>query len=98
MPAPTAYLNRHDRFGQYIRWRLCKNFGLQHENNWWEHKPPEVTEYKNATNLWYFDIHTDRAIEAYRSDIVVENHDRTGFLIDMSVPSDTNVSLKIFEN
>ena len=29
---------------------------------------------------------------------VVENHDRAGFLIDMSVPSDTNVSLKIFEN
>ena len=37
-------------------------------------------------------------IQANRPDIVVKNHnDKTCFLIDMSVPCDTNVSLKIFE-
>ena len=77
---------------------LCKNFCLPRERNWWEHKPPKVIENKNATILWDFDIHTDRKIEANRPDIVVKNHnDKTCFLIDMSVPSDTNVSLKIFE-
>ena len=96
--APTEYLNRYDRLGQYIHWCLCKNFCLPNERNWWEHKPPKVIENKNATIFWDFDIHTDRTIQANRLDIVVENHNyKTCFLIDMSVPSDINVSLKIFE-
>ena len=57
-----------------------------------------VIENKNAIILWDFDIHTDRSIQANRPDIVVKNHnDKSCFLIDMSVPIDTNVSLKIFE-
>ena len=64
MLAPTEYLNWHDRLGQYIHWRLCKNFCLPHERNWWEHKPPKVIENKNATILWDFDIHTDKTIQA----------------------------------
>ena len=96
--APTEYLHQHDRIGQYIHWCLCKNFCLPHERNWWEHKPPKVIENKNATTVWDFDIHTDRTIQANRPDIVVKNHnDKTCFLIDMSVPSDISVSLKIFE-
>ena len=77
---------------------MCKIFCLPHERNWWEYKPPKFAENKNATVLWDFDIHTDRTIQANRPDIVVKNHnDKTCFLIDVSVPSDTNVSLKIFE-
>ena len=55
--------------------------------------------HQNATVLWDFDIHTDRTIQANRPDIVVKIHNdkKTCFLIDVSVPSDTNVSLKIFE-
>ena len=40
----------------------------------------------------------DWTIQANRLDIVVKNdNDKTYFLNDMSVPSDTNVSHKIFE-
>ena len=97
MLAPTEYLNWHDRLGQYIHWCLCKNFCLPNERNWWEHKPPKVIENKNTTILWDFDIHTDRAIQTNRPRIVVKNHnDKTCFLIDVSVPSDSNASFKIF--
>ena len=95
--APTEYLHRHDRLGHYIYWCLCKIFCLPHERNWGEYKPSKVIENKNATVLWDFDIHTDRTIQANRPDIVVKNHNDKTFLIDMSVASDTNVSLKIFE-
>ena len=45
-----------------------------------------------------FDIHTIRTIQANRPDTVVKDHsDNSFFLIDISVPSDTNVSHKIFE-
>ena len=98
MLAPTEYLNQHDRLGQYIDWCLCKNFCLPYEKIWWEHKPPKVIENKNVTILWDFDIHTERTSQTNRPDIAVKNHkDKTCFLIDMSVPSDTNLSLKIFE-
>ena len=77
---------------------MYKNFCLPHESNWWGHKPPKVIENKNATISWDFGIHTDRTSQANRPDIAVKNHnDKTCFLIDMSVPSDTNVSLQIFE-
>ena len=93
--APTEYLNWHDRLVQYVHWYLCENVFLAHERNWCEHEPTKVIENKNATILWDFDIHTDRT---NRPNIVEKNHnDKIYFLIDMSVPSDTNVSLKIFE-
>ena len=39
-----------------------------------------------------------RTIQVNRQDRVVKNHnDKNCFLIDISVPSDTNISLKIFE-
>ena len=69
MLAPTEYLNRYDRLGQYIHWCLCKNFCLPHERNWLEHKPPEVNDNKNVTILWDFDIHTDRTIQVNRPEI-----------------------------
>ena len=90
--APAEYQNWHDRLCQYIHWCLCQNFCLPHERNWWEHKPPKVIANKNATFLWDFAIHTDRKIQADRPDIVVKNHtDKSCFLIDMSVPSNTNM-------
>ena len=96
MLIPTKYLNPHDRLGQYIHWCLSKDFCLPHERNWWEHKQQKVIDKKNATILRDFDIH--RTIQANRPGTVVKNHnDKTCFLIDKSVTSDTNMSLKIFE-
>ena len=66
---PTEYLNQHDRIGQYIHWCLFRNFGLPHESNWWEHKPTQAIENKNAT---IFDIQTDNTIQVNRPDIVVK--------------------------
>ena len=64
--------------------------------NLWEHKTPKVIESEYATILWDFNIHTDRTIKANRLDIVVKNHyDKIVF--SLSVPCDTNVSLRIFE-
>ena len=79
--APTEYLNRHDGLGQSIHW--CQSA------TWWDFW---------STILWDLDINTDRIIQAKRPDISVKSHhDKACSLIDMSVPSDINISLKIFE-
>jgi len=96
--APNEYKNRHDRVGQYIHWKVCKHYDIETTEKWYEHKPAPVVENKTVTLLWDFSIHTDRTIQANRPDIVIKDKvKRTCQLIDMSVPSDNNVSAKEFE-
>ena len=50
------------------------------------------------TILWDFSIKTDRTMQANRPDIVIKDkQDKTCQLIDMSVPSDSNISAKELE-
>ena len=57
-----------------------------------------MIENDKATILWDFTIHTDRTIRANRPDIVVrDKKEKVCLLLDVSVPSDTNTSLKTYE-
>ena len=50
------------------------------------------------TILWDFPIRTDRTIQANRPDIIIKHkQSKTCQLIEMSVPSDNNISVKEFE-
>ena len=50
------------------------------------------------TILWDFPIRTDRTIQANRPDIIIKHkQSKTCQLIEMSVPSDNNISAKEFE-
>ena len=47
---------------------------------------------------WDFLIKTDRTMQANRPDIVIKHkQNKTCQLIDMSAPSDSNISAKVFE-
>ena len=55
-------------------------------------------ENESTTVLWDFSIHTDREIRANRPDIIVKDKtNKVCLLIDVAVPSDSNVSIKEFE-
>ena len=58
--APNEYKNKHDRVGQYIHWKVCREYGIENVEKWYEHKPEPITENKTVTILWDFSIHTDR--------------------------------------
>ena len=95
---PNEYKNRHDRVGLYLHWKICKHFSIGTQGNWYEHHPAPVTKVKDAIVLWDFPIHTDRTIQANRPDIVIKDKaNNTCLFIDMSNPSDRNVSAKVFE-
>ena len=50
------------------------------------------------TTLWDFPIRTDRTTQANKPDIAIKHkQNKTCQLIDMSVPSDSNISAKVFE-
>ena len=57
-----------------------------------------MTENQTATILWDMPIQTDKEIKANRPDIVVKDEKkRTCLLIDMSIPTERNTSLKTME-
>ena len=98
--APKEYLQRHDRIGQYIHWKLCRHYGMKTVRNWYEHHPEPVTEIGDVTLLWDFSIHTDRTIKANRPDIVIKNKkekERMCTIIDVAVPADNNLAVKEYE-
>ena len=96
--APNEYTNRHNRVGQYIHWKICNHYNIETPEKWYEHKPLPAVDTPEVTILWDFLIRTDRTIQANRSDIVIKyKQNKTCQFIDMSVPSDSNISAKKFE-
>ena len=96
--ALKEYKLRHDRVGQYIHWSVCKQVNAPHAEHWYEHHPDPVTETQDVTILWDFSVHTDRTIKANRPDIIIKDRKKKQcLLIDMTIPSDKNISLKEFE-
>ena len=96
--AINEYLMRHNKVAKYIHWKLCKHYQIEATEKWYNHETPAVVGNKQITILWDFSIQTDRTISANRPDIVVRDHiNNTCILIDVSIPSDRNTSLKAFE-
>ena len=65
--SPTEYLQRNDRVGRYIHWKICQHYNAPYTKNWYEHKPQKVVEIESATILWNFFIHTDRTIQSNKT-------------------------------
>ena len=42
----NEYLQRHDRVGQYIHWKICQHYNAPNAKNCYEHKPQKVVEQK----------------------------------------------------
>lgn len=83
---------RHDKVAQVLHWQLCKDFGLEHGEKWYDHKPKTVLENENVKILWDMKIQTDKVLAHNRPDIVVfEKGKRSCRLIDVACPFDTRV-------
>ena len=93
--APTGCMARHDHVGQYLHWKICQAYNFDTPENWYEHKPDPVVECDNVTILWDFPVNTDRTINTNRPDIIVKDRNKGScLLIDMSIPTDRNISNK----
>ena len=96
--AKAEYIHRHNKAAVHMHWKICKEFCIELKERWHEHEPKTVTENDSVTLLRDIPIHTDRTIAANRPDIVLKNKkDKTCFLIDITVPLDTNTSVKTTE-
>ena len=96
--AKTEYIHRHNKAAAHMHWKICKEFGIEVKERWYEHEPKTVTWNESVTIPWDMPIHTDRTIAVNRPDIVLKNKkDKTCLLIDMTTPLDTNTLFKTTE-
>ena len=97
--AKIEYIHRHNKAAVHMHWKIYKKeFGIEVKEGWYEHEPKTVTENDSITILWDMPIHTDRTIAANRPDIVLKSKkDKICLLIDMTIPLDTNTSVKTTE-
>ena len=96
--AKTEYTYRCMCAAAHIHRKICKEFGIEVKERWYEHEPKTVIENDSVTILWEMSLHTDRTIAANRPDIVLKNKkDKTCLLIHMTIPLDTSTSVKTTE-
>ena len=96
--ASTQYLERHNRVGTYLHWKICQSAQIKTADQWYKHVPEPVVENEKMTLLWDFPISTDRTVKANRPDIIIKDKISGNCqLIDVSVPADANISSKEFE-
>jgi len=96
--AKTEYLHRHNKVAAYIHWNICKSQNIQVTEKWYDHNPETVVDNGNTTIIWDMPVHTDREIKANRPDIIIKWKDsKSCLLIDVSIPTDKNTSVKVVE-
>ena len=91
--AQTEYKKRHDVVGRVIDWELCKEYGVECSDKWYEHSPKSVEENEEVKLLWDFTIQTDREIHHRRPDIVIQKK-KVEETIIVAVPGDSNITQK----
>ena len=96
--AKTEYTHRCMCAAAHMHRKICKEFGIEVKERWYEHEPKTVIENDSVTILWEMSLHTDRTIAANRPDIVLKNKkDKTCLLMHMTIPLGTSTSVKTTE-
>ena len=93
--AKKEYLDRHNNVARYIHHCICNAYNFHTEKKWHLHSPPEVIMDKKVEIIWDMILTTDRAVGSNRPDIIIRDKtERKTFIIDVSCPSDVNVTSK----
>ena len=97
--AKTQYISRHNKAAAYLHWRICKDHDIESIDKWYEHKPETLMNNQdNITIMWDMPVHNDRTISKNRPEFIVKDSvNSTSKLIDMTIPSDRNITLKEIE-
>ena len=86
---------RHDRVATVAHWNLCKQYGFEFHQKWYEHVPEKVLENQETKILWDFPIQTDHRLDHNKPDLIVfHKKERECWIIDVACPFDTRIKKK----
>ena len=95
--AGKQYKTRHDNVSRRVHWQLCRKYGIECPEKWYQHNPQNVSENqdRSVTIWWEVVIKTDRKVGNNHPDIVVIlKKENKWQIIDPSCPMDENVEKK----
>ena len=83
---------RHDAICRVIHWRMCIDYGLDHADKWYEHRPETVVENEEIKLLWDMRIQADKVLKHNKPNISpMDKIKRKVQIIDIACPFDTRV-------
>ena len=97
--APTRYVDRHNSIVRYLHWALS----ILHQvpdvhRSHYRHCLKTVVYGKDVRLFWEFTVPTVVPLRANRPDLIlVDDRAKTALLIDVSVPLDSNINIKVSE-
>jgi len=94
--ARTKYIERHDRVVKYLHWALCKENKIKEvSRQYGAHQLITFCRNERMRLYWEFTIPTAHKIRHNRPDLILVNEAlQRVWLIDVSIPFDSNIKVK----
>ena len=90
--AQREYKKRHDKVALRVHWEMCRKYGIECTDKWYDHQPLEVAENRDVRITWDMTVYTDKKLNHNRPDITLVRKDTQEWtLIDIAVPADHNI-------
>ena len=86
---------RHDAICRIIHWQMRIDYGLDHADKWYKHRPEMMVENEETKFLWDMSIQTDKILKYNKSGILLmDNIKKKAQIIDIACPFDSQVREK----
>ena len=88
----NEYRKRHDKVALWVQWEMCRKYGIDCNDKWYDHQPLPIVENGDVRVTWDMTIYTDKVVKHSRPDITLVHKDTQDWtLIDIAVPADQNI-------
>ena len=89
--AQREYSKRHDKVALRVHWEMCRKYGIECNDKWYDHQLLPTAENGEVRITWDITIYTDKVLKHNRPDITLVHKDTQKWtLIDIAVPADQN--------
>ena len=90
--AQNEYRKRHDKVALRVHWEVCRKYGIECTEKWYDHQPLPIVENGEVRVTWDMTIYTDKVLKHNRPDITLVHKDTQKWtLIDIAVQADQNI-------
>ena len=89
---PREYRKRHDKVALRVHWEMCRKYGIECNDKWYDHQPLPTAENGEVRITWDMTIYTDKVLKHNRPDITLVHEDTQKWTLnDIAVPADQNI-------
>ena len=91
--AQREYKKRHNKVALRVHWKICRKYGMECTDKWYDHQPLPIAENGEVRITWDMAVYPDKVLKHNQPDITLVHKDTQKWtLIDISVPADQNIT------